>query len=46
MERRTSKRKNKTTNNNYIIMKTEKLKKIVKTLIKILKWLYTLLSKK
>ena len=46
MERRTSKSKNKTTNNNYIIMKTEKIKKIIKTIIKALKWLYTLLSKK
>lgn len=26
--------------------KTEKIKKIIKTLIKILKWLYTLTSKK
>ena len=46
MERRTSKRKNKTTNNNYIIMKTEKIKKIITVLIKALKWLYTLISKK
>lgn len=46
MERRTSKRKNKTTNNNYTIMKTEKIKKIITVLIKTLKWLYTLLSKK
>lgn len=46
MERRTSKSKNKTINNNYNIMKTEKIKKIITTLIKALKWLYTLISKK
>lgn len=46
MERRTSKSKNKTINNKYTIMKTEKIKKIIKTLIKVLKWLYTLVSKK
>lgn len=46
MERRTGKSKNKTINNNYIIMKTEKLKKIITTLIKVLKWLSTLISKK
>ena len=46
MERKTSRRKNKTINNNYTIMKTEKIKKIIKILIKALKWLYTLTSKK
>lgn len=46
MERRTSKSKSKPINNNYTIMKTEKIKKILKTLIKVMKWLYTLLSKK
>lgn len=46
MERRTSKRKSKPIDNNYTIMKTEKTKKIIKLLIKILKWLYTLISKK
>lgn len=46
MERRTNQSKNETTNNNYRIMKTEKIKKIVTMLIKILKWLSTLLSKK
>lgn len=46
MERRTSESKSKTINNNYTIMKTEKIKKIIRTLIKMLKWLSTLLSKK
>ena len=46
MERRTSKSKSKTINNNYTIMKTEKIKKVLTILIKILKWLSTLLSKK
>lgn len=46
MERRASKSKNETINNNYTIMKTEKIKKIITILIKVLKWLYTLLSKK
>lgn len=46
MERRTGKSKNPTINNKHITMKTGKIKGILKTLIKILKWLYTLLSKK
>ena len=46
MERRTSKSKNKTINNNHTIMKTGKIKKIIGILIKALKWLYTLISKK
>lgn len=46
MERRTSRSKKKTINNNYTIMKTEKIKKALTILIKILKWLYTLISKK
>lgn len=46
MERRIGKSKNRSINNNYIIMKTEKIKKIIKILIKVLKWLSTLLSKK
>lgn len=46
MERRTIKSKNTTTNNNYTIMKKEKTKKIITILIKILRWLYTLISKK
>lgn len=46
MERRTCKSKNETINNNYTIMKTERIKTIIATLIKILKWLSTLISKK
>lgn len=46
MEGRTGKSKDETTNNNYNIMKIEKIKKIIKNLIKVLKWLYTLISKK
>lgn len=46
MERRTNKGKNKPTRNNHTIMKTKKIKKIIMTIIKILKWLSTLLSKK
>ena len=46
VERRTSKSKNKTINNIDSIMKKEKIGKIIATLIKILKWLSTLLSKK
>lgn len=46
MERRTSKSKSKAIDNNYTTMKTEKIKKVLTILIKILKWLYTLLSKK
>lgn len=46
MERRKSNSKRKTIKNNYTIMKTGKIKKIIETLIKILKWLYTLISKK
>lgn len=46
MERRTSKSKSKTINNNFTIMKTEKIRNIIKNLIKVLKWLSTLLQKK
>lgn len=46
MERKTSKGKNKSINNNHTLMKTEKIKKIITTLIKVLKWLSTLTSKK
>ena len=46
MERRTSRSKSKTINNKYTIMKKEKIKKVLTILIKVLKWLYTLLSKK
>lgn len=46
MERRTSRSKKKTINNKYTIMKTDKIKKVLTILIKALKWLYTLLSKK
>ena len=46
MERRTNKSKSKTINNNHTIMKTEKIKKVLTILIKALKWLSTLLTKK
>ena len=46
MEGRIGKIKNETTNNKHTIMKTDKIKNIVMNLIKVLKWLYTLLSKK
>lgn len=46
MERRTSESKNKAINNKHTIMKTERIKKIIKILIRVLKWLSTLLSKK
>lgn len=46
MERRTNKSESKTIDNNYTIMKTEKIKKVLTILIKVLKWLSTLLSKK
>lgn len=46
MERRTGKNKKESINNKYIIMKTEKIKKIITILIKVLKWLYTLISRK
>lgn len=46
MERRTSKGKNAATSNNYTTMKKEKIKKIITNIIKILRWLYTLVSKK
>ena len=46
MERRTGRSKRKTINNKYTIMKTDKIKKVLTILIKALKWLYTLLSKK
>lgn len=46
MERRTDKSKNPATNNKHTTMKTEKIKKILTILIKVLKWLSTLISKK
>ena len=46
MERRTGKNKSSTINNKHATMKTEKIKKILTILIKVLKWLSTLLSKK
>ena len=46
MERRTGKSKNSAINNKHTIMKTEKIKKIIRILIKALKWLYTSLQKK
>lgn len=46
MERRTNKSKSKAINNNYTIMKTGKIKKIIRILIEVLKWLYTSISKK
>lgn len=46
MERKTVKSKSSTINNKHTTMKTEKIKKILTILIKALKWLSTLLSKK